>query len=162
MIVGLVAVDQKQGIGFDNSMPWPQLIDDLKWFKKRTDNNVVLMGSKTWKSIGKPLPGRINVVISSQLYTNADLTLSDPVEAITELSERYRNKDICIIGGQAVFDSVKHLIDVFYITEIEATYECDRQFDLEYVTRKFKNVSELEHIDATETTPAYTIKEYKK
>ena len=162
MIVCLVAVDQNQGIGFNNSMPWPRLDSDMLWFKERTEKNVVLMGSKTWKSLKGPLKGRVNVVISSILQTNADITLSNPVEAVTELTERYRNKDICIIGGEAIYESLKHLVDVFYVTEINAVYTCDKHFDLDYVKTNCKNVETLLEIDSTDTTPAYTIKEYKK
>lgn len=162
MIVGLVAVDKNQGIGFNNSMPWPHLSEDLRWFKRVTNNNVVLMGSNTWKSIGKYLPDRINVVVSSQLVPDADLTFSDPRDAVKELSERYGNKNICIIGGQALYDSVRDLVDTYYITEIDHVYECDRFFDVEYVKENYKTVENVLAVEATDQNPAYIIKEYKK
>lgn len=162
MIYGIVALDQGQGIGFQNQMPWPRLSEDLRWFKENTINNIIVMGNKTWKSIGRPLPDRINVVISSQLQNKANFTYSDPIEAITDLKERCKNKSIFIIGGQQIFDTTKHLIDVFYITEIHAKYTCDKFFDLNYVKEKFSNVNTIIDIDKTETTPSYTIKEYSK
>jgi dihydrofolate reductase len=65
MINAVVAVERDQGIGFEGSMPWPHLSKDLQWFKKLTSNQIVIMGSTTWKSLGcKPLPNRINVVLS--------------------------------------------------------------------------------------------------
>lgn len=162
MIICLVAVDQNQGIGFNNSMPWPRLDSDMSWFKDRTENNVVLMGSNTWKSLKAPLRGRVNVVISSILQPSADITLSDPVDALTELVERYKNKDICVIGGEAIYESVKHLIEIYYVTEIDATYDCDKHFDLTYVKSNYKNVETLLEIESTDITPSYKIKEYKK
>lgn len=162
MIICLVAVEKNHGIGFENSMPWPRLDSDMEWFKDRTLNHVVLMGSKTWKSLEKPLKDRINVVISSKLHTDADLTLSDPLEAINELKERYSKKDICVIGGESIYNSLKNLVDVYYVTEINAEYNCDKHFDFEFVKTNYPVVNELLQVDATETTPSYIIKEYTK
>jgi dihydrofolate reductase len=162
MIVCIVAVEKSQGIGFNSSMPWPHLAGDMKWFKSRTINNVVVMGSTTWKSLSKALPNRINVVISSTLHVDANLTFTDPLEAIKELKERYSDKDIYIIGGQAVYDSVKELVDVYYVTEINADYTCDKFFDLNFVKQNYTIVDEMLSFKASEKTPAYSIKEYKK
>ena len=162
MIAGIVAFEKSHGIGFENTMPWPRLSDDMNWFSEKTKGNIVLMGSNTWKSLGNPLRDRINVVISSQLQVNAEITLSDPVDAITVLKDRYSNKDIYIIGGQAIYDSLMDFIETFYITEIDASYKCDKFFNYNFVNEKFKNVEIVDTIPATENTPAYTIKEYTK
>lgn len=161
MIYGLVAVEQNQGIGFNNSMPWPHLKGDMRWFARTTKGHIVIMGSNTWTSIGNALPDRINVVISSRLHVASNHTYSDPIEAIQDLQERYRNKDIYIIGGAQLYNSVKELIDVYFVTEIDASYHCDKFFDLEFVKNKFNTVTELQYFPATEVEPAYTIKEYK-
>ena len=162
MIYCIVAVENNQGIGFNGQMPWPRLAADMKWFKDSTSDNIIVMGATTWKSLGKKLSNRLNVVISSNLQVLADLTYSDPVDAIKELPARYSKKDIYIIGGQKLYDSVKELFDIFYVTEIDADYECDTFFDLNYVKETCNDVKELLHCDSTETTPAYTIREYKK
>jgi dihydrofolate reductase len=162
MIVCIVAVERKQGIGFNGSMPWPHLSEDMRWFSDTTKNNVVVMGSTTWKSIGKSLPDRINVVISSTLHADATHTYDDPVEAVKDLAKRYSNKNIFIIGGQKVYDATKHLAEKFQVTEIDADYECDRFFDLEFVTQKFKQVEELFTIESTDKEPKYTVKEYTR
>lgn len=161
MIIGIVAVDRNQGIGFQGKMPWPRLDSDLQWFKDSTENNVVIMGSVTWDSLKKPLPNRINVVISSNLKANANITYSSPIEAVNESVSRFSNKDIYVIGGQAVYDATKHLCEKFYVTEIDDVYECDKFFDLDYVKNKFKNVEELFTIESTDSTPKFTVKEYK-
>jgi len=162
MIIGLVAVEKGHGIGFQGQMPWPTLENDLLWFKEKTVDQIVIMGSTTWKSIGKFLPDRINVVISSKLHTDANFTFTDPVSAIEELKERFQNKDICIIGGQKIYDSVKNLVECWYITEIDAAYVCDTFFDLKFVQDNYKEITELDKFNKTINTPAYTIKEYKK
>lgn len=161
MIIGIVAVDSNQGIGFEGKLPWPRLDADLQWFKDSTKNNVVIMGSITWKSLKNPLLNRVNVVVSSTLQPEANITYDDPVEAVKECVDRFLDKDIYVIGGQSIYDATKHLCDKFYITEINASYECDKFFDLEYVKNKFQIVDELFTIDATETTPQFTVKEYK-
>jgi dihydrofolate reductase len=161
MICSIVAVEQNQGIGFQGSMPWPRLDGDMNWFKERTTNNVVVMGSNTYRSIGKTLPNRVNAVISSKMHVGA-LTFGDPVEAVKELSSRYSKKDIFVIGGQSVYESLRDLVEVFYVTEIQAGYVCDKFFDLDYVKKNYPTVTELSSFEATATTPAYTINEYKK
>lgn len=162
MINCVVAVEQGQGIGFEGLMPWPRLKGDMQWFKDITTDHIVIMGSTTWKSLGKPLPNRINVVISSQLQTGSNFTYENPVDAINDLRERFARKDIYIIGGQALYDSVKELVDIFFVTEIEQSYTCDKFFNLEYVKNTCTNIREMLNFEATATTPAYIIKEYKK
>lgn len=162
MIAGIVAVENSQGIGFENQMPWPHLKGDMKSFVRLTTDTVVIMGSNTFKSLKSPLPNRINAVISSTLRLGAHFTYTDPVEAINDLKERFSKKDIFIIGGQAVYDSVKDLIDVYYVTKINADYTCDKFFNLSYVEENYPIVTELETFESTETTPSYTIYEYKK
>ena len=93
MINCLVAVDRNQGIGFEGQMPWPRLSGDMKWFKECTTDNIIIMGSTTWKSLGKPLPNRINVVISRKLHTDANFTYTDPIDAVTDMQERFSKKD---------------------------------------------------------------------
>lgn len=162
MIAGIVAVERNQGIGFNGQMPWPHLKNDMQSFVKLTTDTIVIMGATTWTSLGQRLPNRINVVISSTLHPDAHFTFTDPVEAVTDLRERYVNKDIFIIGGQQVYDSVKELINVYYVTEIDAAYTCDKFFDLKYVEDNYPLVEELDHVKSTDKTPAYTIKEYRK
>jgi len=162
MIHCIVAVEKGHGIGFNGQMPWPRLPGDMKWFKEQTTNNIVVMGAATWKSLGNRLPNRLNVVISSSLQVAADLTYSDPIDAIAELTTRFAGKEIYVIGGQALYDSVKELIDVFHVTEIDQLYTCDKFFNLKYVQDNCVLSRELLQFTATDTTPAYIIKEYKK
>lgn len=162
MINCIVAVEQNQGIGFEGQMPWPRLKDDMSWFRTMTTNQIVIMGSTTWKSLGgKPLPNRINLVLSrthDYSGTNAaDHTFSDPDTALVFCQNEYPDKEIFIIGGDIVYRTYLDIVDRFYITEIDAGYPCDTFFDLKYVKENFTNITE----HATFNDPVkYTIKEY--
>jgi len=156
MINCIVAVERSQGIGFEGQMPWPHLKHDMEWFKKLTTNNVVIMGSTTYDSLGKSLPNRINVVISRKRVLG-DHTFNDPGAALDFCSVEYPDKDIFIIGGSAVYGAYLDIIDRFYVTEIDADYECDTFFDLSYVKEIFTKVEE--HATVIDTVK-YTMKEY--
>lgn len=162
MINCIVAVERNQGIGFEGQMPWPHLKGDMTWFKSITSGQVVIMGSTTWKSLNyKPLPNRINVVLSrTHDYSGinaADHTFSDPDTALVFCANEYPDKEIFIIGGSVVYKTYLDIIDKFYVTEIDVDYQCDTFFDLKYVQENFTKVKE----HATFNEPIkYTIKEY--
>lgn len=158
MINCIVAISKNQGIGLNGNMPWPRLSGDLAWFKKTTINNVIIMGRKTWESIGsKPLPNRINVVLSQSKIPGCDLSLTEAESCVDIIENLYPNREIFIIGGSAIYELFKFAVDRFYITEIDQEYVCDRFFDFDYVKENFTNVKEL----ATFNEPLnYTIKEY--
>lgn len=156
MINCIVAVDKSHGIGFQGQMPWPHLKGDMQWFKRMTTGQVVIMGSTTYDSIGKPLPNRINVVISRKRILG-DHTFDDCGSALDYCSVEYPDKDIFIIGGGNIYRQYLDIIDRFYITEIDEEYQCDTFFNLEYVQKHFTKVKEC----ATFVDPIkYTIKEY--
>ncbi len=164
MLNCIVAVERSQGIGFNGQMPWPHLKGDMAWFKKMTTNQIVIMGSTTWKSLGfKPLPNRINVVLSrTHDYSGqdaADHTFSDPDTALVFCEREYPDKEIFIIGGDAVYRTYLDIIDRFYVTEIDADYQCDTFFDLSYVKKHFTNT--VEHATVNEPVK-YTIREYNQ
>jgi len=120
----IVAVDAKYGMGYKGKLPW-HFSSDLKHFKKITEGHTVVMGRKTWESIGKPLPNRNNVVLSKQnMLLPQNVTLLKNIEDVLDL-----HGDIFIIGGSEIykqfFPYTKHL----YITSIEENYECDTFFE---------------------------------
>jgi len=158
MINCIVAVERNQGIGFNGSMPWPRLSGDMKWFREQTTDQIVIMGRKTWDSIGsKSLPNRINLVLSRSKIEGADCCSPDTDWLLDYCKTFYPYKEIYIIGGSAVYQHYLDIVDRFYITEIDADYKCDTFFDLNYVQENFTKVTE----HATFTDPIkYTIKEY--
>ncbi|KOO50791.1 type 3 dihydrofolate reductase [Priestia koreensis] len=125
MISLIAAMDQKRLIGADNDMPW-RLPADLAYFKKVTMGHPVVMGRKTFESIGRPLPGRENIVITR----NADLHL-DGVTIVTSLDELQNasaSKELFVIGGGEVYQQTMAIADRLYITHIEETFEGDTHF----------------------------------
>ena len=158
MINCIVAVERNQGIGFEGQMPWPRLAGDMQWFREKTTDQIVIMGRKTWESIGsKNLPNRINVVISRNPIEGVDQCFSDTDRALEFCTTFYPHKEIFIIGGSAVYQHYLDIVDRFYVTEIDSDYQCDTFFDLDYVQETFTKVKE----HATFNDPIkYTIKEY--
>ena len=156
MINCIVAVERNRGIGFNGQMPWPYLKGDMSWFKQMTTGQIVIMGATTYNSLGKPLPNRINVVISRK-HALGDHTFTDCGSALDYCSVEYPDNDIFIIGGSAIYEAYLDIIDRFYVTEIDAEYQCDKYFNLTYVQKHFTKVKE--HVTFNEPIK-YTIKEY--
>lgn len=159
MINCVVAIERGHGIGLDGSMPWPHLKGDMSWFKTLTTGHVVIMGSNTWRSLPKPLPNRVNMVIGRNFCFGSSHQFFTPKDALEACNTLYPDKEIFIIGGQALYDSTMDLIERFYITEIDADYTCDKYFNFKYVNDTFTTV--IEH--ATHKDPvSFVIKEYTK
>ena len=126
-MISIVAAVSKNGvIGMDNKLPWDSP-KDLKRFKELTTNGVVIMGRKTYDSIGKPLPDRINIVISrdENLTINGVIVVNSLDNAILKSGI---NKDIFIIGGGEIYNQSINLVDKMYITEIEKDFDGDTTF----------------------------------
>ena len=156
-IISLVAAMAKNRvIGKDNAMPW-HLPADLKHFKSVTLNKPIIMGRKTYESIGKPLPGRKNIVMSS----NSDYHLEgcDTATSFEQaLSLAGNVEEVMIIGGGFLYSQVLPLAHKLYLTFIELDIEGDTQFPeyehllLKEVKREYrladeKNLFNLQFVD---------------
>ena len=129
MIALIVAADENNAIGFQNKMLW-HLPNDLKFFKNKTWGMPIIMGRKTMESLGKPLPGRHNVVISSQkdLSLNGATVVHDLNEAFTE-AETANVNEIMVIGGGEIYKQAIEFADIIYLTRVHATVgEADTYF----------------------------------
>lgn len=132
----ILACDKNWGIGRNNGLPWPRNDYDMKWFRENTLDGVVVMGRKTWESIGsKPLPKRINIVVTSRDLINdgdtkPDATWSGPMyECIQYLKSTYVDRKIWIIGGADVYKQTVPYCDHVYLTRFNDSYNCDAFFD---------------------------------
>ena len=129
----IVAHDKNKVIGNGLNIPW-DIKGEQKLFKELTENNIVIMGRKTYESIGKKLPDRINIVITSnenfkeELFLFKANSLSDAVNMC--VNNIIGNHNIYIIGGGTVYkEAIETLdIDYMYITEIDGTFEGDIYF----------------------------------
>lgn len=130
----IVARDIDNGIGLNNTLPWPHNKADMKWFQNNTKGDVVLMGRKTWESIGsKPLSDRFNYVITSGQYDEASGNFNSFSSAIEQLTDQYPYNDIWIIGGASVYEQSIDVADKLYITTFDSSYECDTQISQELI-----------------------------
>jgi dihydrofolate reductase len=134
----VVATANNRVIGKDNDMPW-HLPADLAYFKKTTLGKPVIMGRKTYESIGRPLPGRQNIVISRDINYKAEgvETVTSVDAALALVSEI---EEVMVIGGGAIYQHCLPAADRLYITHIEAEIEGDTQFPF-YDTNIWKKVS---------------------
>ncbi len=128
----IVAVAENGVIGRNNALPW-YLPNDLKYFKQTTMGKPVIMGRKTYESIGKPLPGRTNIVITRQAdYQPEGVKVVNSVEAARELAESVclidGQKEAMIMGGAEIYTLALPHTDRLYLTEVHADVEGDAFF----------------------------------
>ncbi len=120
MIIGIVAISKNYAIGKDGNLPW-HYPEDLKFFKETTTDNAIVMGANTWRSIGKPLPNRLNIVLSrSGIDVPPAVMLLKRVHEVIDLS-RYLNRDVFIIGGAKTYKEFTGHIDKWIVTEVPQT-----------------------------------------
>jgi len=123
----IVAMDKHRLIGRDNQLPW-HLPQDLAYFKKVTMNHKIIMGRKTFESIGRPLPGRENIIITrDSTYSQEGCTILHSIDEILKLSSR-SNEELFVIGGAEIFKEILSVSDRLYITEIDDVFEGDTYF----------------------------------
>jgi dihydrofolate reductase len=117
-IIGIVAIAQNYAIGKDGKLPWHNSTD-LQFFKQTTLNHAVVMGFNTWKSIGKPLPRRLNIVLSrtAQVENQPNVLLLRSREAVLNLAN-YLACDLFVIGGAKTYENFADAIDEWIVTEI--------------------------------------------
>ena len=131
MISIVVATDEKGGIGKDNKLMW-NIPADLKRFKEITTknqikinnniNNIIIMGSKTYESIGKELPNRANIVLS--LKNKCSITFED----ILDYNERFPEEEMFVIGGEEIYKQFLPHTDKIYLTKVNGDFGADKFF----------------------------------
>lgn len=127
----IVAKDRNDGIGRDNELPW-RLKSDLQRFKALTMGKPIIMGRKTWLSLGRPLPGRLNIVLSRQedfetpegcvAAGNLQTGIRLAVEQQPDLAE------VMVIGGAQLYREALEHADRLYVSEVDAAVEADAWF----------------------------------
>ncbi|MFW2373756.1 MAG: type 3 dihydrofolate reductase [Gammaproteobacteria bacterium] len=126
MIISLIAaMDKNRLIGNENGLPW-HLPADFKHFKQVTMGKPIVMGRKTFESIGKPLPGRKNIVISRTGYTAPGVTIVDSIDkALAEVADE---DEVMVIGGASFYEQMIDQADRMYLTHVNAECEGDAWF----------------------------------
>ena len=162
VISHLVALSNNLVIGVNNDLPW-KLKKDLQHFSSYTQNKAIVMGRKTYESIGRPLPNRKNIVISSSLESQEDLEVVPNLNQAIEVASQW-NKDnsageeIVLIGGGYVFEESKNIVNKLVLTRVECEINGDvfyPQIDLsdwkEISQESFKRDNENEYDFRIET-----------
>lgn len=136
--------DANGGIGKNNKLPW-NIKSEMLHFKNTTTDHVVIMGRKTFDSIGKPLPNRTNVVLSkSTKFIHPDVFVFSSIE---QCLKKFLNRQIYVIGGKQIFDLFFNVADELIVSQLKTSYDCDlfldydlSQFGLKY-TENFEEFS---------------------
>jgi dihydrofolate reductase len=162
IISHLVALSNNFVIGVNNDLPW-KLKKDLQHFSAYTQNKAIVMGRKTFESIGRPLPNRKNIVISSSLKSQESLEVVPNLNQAIELASQW-NKDnsaeeeIVLIGGGYVFEESKNIVNKLVLTRVDCEIDGDvfyPQIDLsdwkETSRESYKRDSENEYDFRIET-----------
>ncbi len=152
MISIIAAITKNRVLGKDNKLLW-NISEDLKNFRKITSGNTVIMGRKTFESIGKPLPNRNNIVISRDLPQREGIIVCrDLNEAINQA--KLLGKELFIIGGASIYAQALPLADKLYLSHIKKEYEGDVYFpEIKY---------EKWQIEQTQEFPEFTFTIYRR
>lgn len=134
----IMACDLNNGIGFQNGLPWPRDIEDMRMFKKSTigkGNNALLMGKRTWDSLPhsrRPLPERMNIVLTSKPRSTYEPNLCflqtfDAVKCFLDDSQRSEYDELWIIGGKTIYEQAIHYLPIteILLTTFKQSYDCD-------------------------------------
>lgn len=130
----IVAVDKDYGIGFENKLPW-HFKSDMNFFKNITigdGKNAVVMGKNTYLSIGRQLPKRDNLILSSSLEDKT-LNIFSNIDLLLDYCRLNCYDSIWIIGGESIYKQFleKKLVNIIHLTEINNSYTCDTFFNKE-------------------------------
>lgn len=160
----IAALGENRVIGVDNSMPW-HLPGDFKYFKATTLGKPIIMGRKTWDSLGRPLPGRLNLVVSRQ----ADLQL-EGAEVFTSLdaavvrAEQWAHEqgvdEVMLIGGAQLYAQAMAQADRLYLTRVALSPDGDAWFP-EFDTAQWVLVSNTDN-PALDGKPAYSFEVWER
>ena len=124
----MVARSDNRVIGRDNDLVW-HMPADLKYFKETTVGHYVVMGRKTYESVNKPLPGRLNIIVTRQpdYYREGCMVVHDVEEAF-RLGEQNGQQELFVLGGAQIYALTLPRVDRIYLTEIKAEFEGDTYF----------------------------------
>lgn len=179
MLNMIFAISSNGMIGYNGGLPWPFIKEDMKWFKEKTKNNIVVMGRTTWESLGKnaPLKDRFNIVVSSTPVQGADATVTVDRALMEEMKAQNFNlmketimgtarsydavKEVFIIGGKQLYEELKGQVDRIYLTTIHTEFNGDTRLDVASYLEGMKLI-EGTHLWATNERPALDFEIYER
>ncbi len=124
----IVAVAKNNVIGYKNRLPW-HIPEDLERFKKITTGHCILMGQKTYESIGRPLPNRKNIVLSDNMQFNPKGCITaNSIDDAIKIAHNSKEKELMVIGGASVYLQLLPLTNRIYLTRIDKKIKGDTYF----------------------------------
>jgi len=162
-LVLIAAVAENGVIGSNNELPW-HLPADLKHFKLMTLGKPIIMGRKTWDSLGRPLPGRENIVLSREKGLKLEgatvfETFDEALKWAIEWADRNDSSDVMVIGGAQLYSQSIEKADHICLTRVFAAPEGDAWFPA-LEAGQWALVKQPTHNPATDTTPAYQFEDW--
>lgn len=155
----IVAMGRNRVIGIDNQLPW-LIPADLMYFKSVTMAKPIIMGRKTYDSIGRPLPGRKNIVITRNEGWKADgVAVVHNFASAIKAAEGEKTSEVMVIGGAQIYAEALLLVDKLYVTEVDVAPEGDAYFP--EFSNEFQEVSRENH-PAEGGKPAYSFVAYQR
>ena len=151
----ILAMSNNRAIGRNNALPW-HLPEDMKYFKRVTMGKPIIMGRKTWESIGRPLPGRTNIVITRDRNFHADgvkivHTLDEAIALAEKISVIDGAEEVVVIGGAEIYALSLPKADRLYMTQVHAEVDGDAHFP-EFNLNEWRELARENH-QPSETNP---------
>ncbi|KGE89060.1 MAG: dihydrofolate reductase [Phaeodactylibacter xiamenensis] len=158
ILSAIVATDKNGVIGKDDDIPW-HLPADLKYFKRRTLNHHVIMGRKTFESIGRPLPKRTNIIVTrNPFFMVSNCLVAGSLQEAIDLARNNGEDEAFIIGGGTIYEQAMPLIDRLYLTEVDTEVENGEVFFPAVDPAVWSEVSSEAHQPDEKNPHAYTFK----
>jgi dihydrofolate reductase len=145
----IAAMSENRVIGHGNKIPW-HLPEDFKWFKKMTTGHVIVMGRKTFESIGKPLPNRETIVLSRTGFSHPGVRI---VRALEEIDVAQETREVFICGGAQIYEQALPFCSDLFLTRVKHTVEGDAFFP------RFEEA--FQRIAVLDDTPEFCIEHYR-
>ena len=145
MISLIVAYDKNLGIGRKNSLAW-KLPEDLKNFKKITEHNYIVMGRKTFDSIGRPLPNRKNIILTRDRdYKQEKCLIINSIQEVLNFAASKPHYEIFVMGGAEIYKEFLEYADRLYVTEVNAEMTYLDAFFPSWDRSKYKSIGRKEY-----------------
>lgn len=158
----ITAIGKNNELGKNNKLLW-DLPNDMTYFRDKTRGHIIIMGRKTFESIGKPLPGRQNIVITTDPhYGEAGVTVAHSYDDALTLCDFVNYPDeVFVIGGAQIYTAALPTADTLYITHVDGKFDADTFFP-NFDLNTWKEVSKESHPPDQYHQYGYSFSEYKK
>jgi len=158
----IVAISENNAIGKNGKIPW-HLPNDLQHFKQTTLGSHIIMGRKTYESIGKPLPGRTNVVVTKQRNLKIKgCEVVNSLDAALAISRLANQKEVFIIGGASIYETMLSDAEKLYITQVNINIDDADTFFPEYDSQMWIEAKSNPFLPDEQHKYGYTIKLYER